>query len=90
MLSSSVRSDSKAVLYNNVGSLPPWFCATKFYLNSATKVCKGVRIVIKFQPLFRSSQCRDRNIRGKVKGKVLPVLNLIKHYAMKAYGGVDV
>jgi hypothetical protein len=22
-----------------------------------------------------------------VKGKVVPVLNLIKHYAMKAYGG---
>jgi hypothetical protein len=28
---------------------------------------------------------------GKVKGKVVPpVLNLIKHYAMKAYEGVDV
>jgi hypothetical protein len=26
----------------------------------------------------------------KVKVKVVPVLNLIKHYAMKAYGGVDV
>jgi hypothetical protein len=26
----------------------------------------------------------------KVKGKVVSVLNLIKHYAMKAYGGVDV
>jgi hypothetical protein len=26
----------------------------------------------------------------KGKGKVVPVLNLIKHYAMKAYGGVDV
>jgi hypothetical protein len=24
------------------------------------------------------------------KDKVVPVLNLIKHYAMKAYGGVDV
>jgi hypothetical protein len=24
------------------------------------------------------------------KGKVVPVLNLIKHYAMKAYGGVNV
>jgi hypothetical protein len=24
------------------------------------------------------------------KGKVVPVLNLIKHYAIKAYGGVDV
>jgi hypothetical protein len=24
------------------------------------------------------------------KGKVVPVLNLIKHYAMKTYGGVDV
>jgi hypothetical protein len=24
------------------------------------------------------------------KGKVVPALNLIKHYAMKAYGGVDV
>jgi hypothetical protein len=24
------------------------------------------------------------------KGKVFPVLNLIKHYAMKAYGEVDV
>jgi hypothetical protein len=32
-------------------------------------------------------------VYGKVKvkkGKVVPVLNLIKHYAMKAYGGVDV
>jgi hypothetical protein len=27
---------------------------------------------------------------SKVKGKVVPVLNLIKHYAMKAYEGVDV
>jgi hypothetical protein len=26
----------------------------------------------------------------KGKGKVVPVRNLIKHYAMKAYGGVDV
>jgi hypothetical protein len=26
----------------------------------------------------------------KVKGKVVPVLNLIKHYAMEVYGGVDV
>jgi hypothetical protein len=26
----------------------------------------------------------------KGKGKVVPALNLIKHYAMKAYGGVDV
>jgi hypothetical protein len=25
-----------------------------------------------------------------LKGKVVPALNLIKHYAMKAYGGVDV
>jgi hypothetical protein len=24
------------------------------------------------------------------KGKVVPVLNLIKHYGMKAYGGVEV
>jgi hypothetical protein len=31
------------------------------------------------------------SIEVKVKkGKVVPVLNLIKHYAMKAYGGVDV
>jgi hypothetical protein len=29
-------------------------------------------------------------IFGKGKGKVVPVLNLIKHYAIKAYGGVDV
>jgi hypothetical protein len=28
--------------------------------------------------------------KKKKKGKVVPVLNLIKHYAMKAYGGVDV
>jgi hypothetical protein len=28
--------------------------------------------------------------RLEVKGKVVPVLNLIKHYAMKAYWGVDV
>jgi hypothetical protein len=26
----------------------------------------------------------------EVKGKVVRMLNLIKHYAMKAYGGVDV
>jgi hypothetical protein len=25
----------------------------------------------------------------KVKDKVVPVLNEFKHYAMKAYGGVD-
>jgi hypothetical protein len=31
------------------------------------------------------------SIKGKKgKGKVVAVLNLIKHYAMKAYGGVDV
>jgi hypothetical protein len=30
------------------------------------------------------------NFNNKKKGKVVPVLNLIKHYAMKAYGGVDV
>jgi hypothetical protein len=29
-----------------------------------------------------------QNCKGK--GKVVPVLNLIKHYAMKAYGEVDV
>jgi hypothetical protein len=29
-------------------------------------------------------------MKGKKKGKVVPVINLIKHYAMKAYGGVDV
>jgi hypothetical protein len=28
--------------------------------------------------------------KKKGKGKVVPVLNLIKHYAMKTYGGVDV
>jgi hypothetical protein len=28
-------------------------------------------------------------LRGK-KDKVVPVFNLIKHYKMKAYGGVDV
>jgi hypothetical protein len=27
--------------------------------------------------------------KGK-KGKVVPVLNELQHYAMKAYGGVDV
>jgi hypothetical protein len=27
--------------------------------------------------------------KGIKKGKVVPVLNLIKHYTMKAYGGVD-
>jgi hypothetical protein len=30
------------------------------------------------------------NTNRKKKGKVVPLLNLIKHYAMKAYGGVDV
>jgi hypothetical protein len=29
-------------------------------------------------------------MKSQLKGKVVPVLNLIKHYAMKAYGGVDV
>jgi hypothetical protein len=29
-------------------------------------------------------------VKVKVKGKVVPVLNLIKHYTMKAYGGVDI
>jgi hypothetical protein len=29
-------------------------------------------------------------LNSKKKGKVVPVLNLIKHYAMKAYGVVDV
>jgi hypothetical protein len=30
-------------------------------------------------------------VTGKSKkGKVVPVLNEFKHYAMKAYGGVDV
>jgi hypothetical protein len=29
-------------------------------------------------------------LRDKVKGKVIPVLKEFKHYAMKAYGGVDV
>lgn len=47
MLSASVRSDSKAV-YNHIGSLPPWFCAIKFYLNSAVKVYKGIRTVTEF------------------------------------------
>jgi hypothetical protein len=27
--------------------------------------------------------------KGKGKGKVVPVLNLIKHYAMKVYGGTE-
>jgi hypothetical protein len=31
----------------------------------------------------------DVKVKGK-KGKVVPALNLIKHYAMKAYGVVDV
>jgi hypothetical protein len=26
----------------------------------------------------------------QIKGKVVPVLELIKHYAMKGYGGVEV
>jgi hypothetical protein len=26
----------------------------------------------------------------KKKGKVVPMLNWLKHYAMKVYGGVDV
>jgi hypothetical protein len=33
---------------------------------------------------------QEINHNFKIKGKVVPVLNLIKHYAMKAYGGVDV
>jgi hypothetical protein len=32
----------------------------------------------------------DLDITNSVKGKVVPVFNLIKHYALKAYGGVDV
>jgi hypothetical protein len=30
------------------------------------------------------------NVHSICKSKVVSVLNLIKHYAMKAYGGVDV
>jgi hypothetical protein len=37
----------------------------------------------------RIQKCVELRRKGK-KGKVVPVLNLIKHYAMKAYGGVDV
>jgi hypothetical protein len=28
--------------------------------------------------------------KAKKKGKVVPLLNLLKHFAMKAYGGADV
>jgi hypothetical protein len=36
------------------------------------------------------TETEEKVLEGKGKGKVVPVLNLIKHYAMKAYGGVDV
>jgi hypothetical protein len=41
-------------------------------------------------PLFGRLQVSCNIYLLGVKGKVVPVLNLIKHYAMKAYGGVDV
>jgi hypothetical protein len=41
-----------------------------------------------FNNFFFRKVCGDGK-KGK-EGKVVPVLNLIKHYAMKAYGGVDV
>jgi hypothetical protein len=31
-----------------------------------------------------------RNIRILLKGKLVPVRNLIKHYVMKAYGDVEI
>jgi hypothetical protein len=41
--------------------------------------------------LHATEKCSRRSYKVKKgKGKVVPVLNLIKHYAMKAYGGVDV
>jgi hypothetical protein len=39
------------------------------------------------RPLVREGAPIDKTVK---KGKVVPVLNLIKHYTMKAYGGVDV
>jgi predicted ribosome-associated RNA-binding protein Tma20 len=46
---------------------------------------RGERPVV-IGPLLASK--KDMYMSGK--GKVVPVLNLIKHYAIKAYGGVDV
>jgi hypothetical protein len=40
--------------------------------------------------LLLSGSCKYVRESGTGKGKVVPVFNLIKHYAMKAYGGVDV
>jgi hypothetical protein len=40
-------------------------------------------------PISNSGKYTESIKKGKI-GKVVPVLNLIKHYAMKAYGGVDV
>jgi hypothetical protein len=45
---------------------------------------------------FQEIRCQTKHrfktqeLANKGKGKVVPVLNWIKHYAMKAYGGVDV
>jgi hypothetical protein len=35
-------------VHSHVGSLPPWFCAIKFYFNSAAKVYKGIRTAREF------------------------------------------
>jgi hypothetical protein len=45
--------------------------------------------------IYVASFARIKELLGQLtiyssKGKVVPVLNLIKHYAMKAYEGVDV
>jgi hypothetical protein len=40
--------------------------------------------------MIKFEYCVCNRLWYKVKGKFAPVLNLIKHYAMKAYGGVDV
>jgi hypothetical protein len=69
--------------YPWLGQLPP--CVT---LSSPSEFKLGIR---------QSRALLDNLIIAQVvkkscplKGKVVPVLNLIKHYAMKAYGGVDV
>jgi hypothetical protein len=45
----------------------------------------------KATPFLNLEHCtRNNRTHKSKKGKVVPVLNLIKHYAMKAYEGVDV
>jgi hypothetical protein len=58
------------------------------YRLSFIKICSVIRKIVRGTHKHTDIETAWRLHKGK--GKVVPVLNLIKHYAMKAYGGVDV